>query len=274
MSNKSYESDNQHTVFFGNIPIQASIQDFKDLIRHYGAFKHFKMPFNKKRGIHRGYAFITYNRREQAQFIVDIGTFILKGIPVQALFKTTAEEFVTKREAASRSKLFLKFNDQFSEGELKDYFGKFGIVVSIDRKYDYLTKKLRNFAFITYSRVEEAERVLERGPNLVINGKMATISQTFDHKEIRMRGVVKVINQPFKNNLQSLSLKQPETLPTIGEVSVQKQNKDYFDLSYIKPVSKVWESSLVMKNHTSENLMFNVLKPSSNFSIRKPYSPF
>lgn len=54
-----------------------------------------------------------------------------------------------------------------TEHDLKDYFGRFGIVTEVNIKHDALTGNPRGFGFITFDNEESLNYVIDNGPHMV-----------------------------------------------------------------------------------------------------------
>ncbi|RPB13337.1 hypothetical protein P167DRAFT_486416 [Morchella conica CCBAS932] len=69
-------------LFIRNIDFKANEKDLEELFTRYGKVEKVRMPQGPRKGSHKGFGFVSYGTREQADEAVALNGFLLKGRPL------------------------------------------------------------------------------------------------------------------------------------------------------------------------------------------------
>uniref|UniRef100_A0ACD5UBV0 Uncharacterized protein n=1 Tax=Avena sativa TaxID=4498 RepID=A0ACD5UBV0_AVESA len=162
-----FESDDEATVYVGNLPYASDSEYLAQLFKHAGTVDSSEIIYNRKTGQSRGFGFVTMSTVEQAEKAVEI--FHRSELDGRLLTVNKADAPTTSRAGESRSphrsgsssvRIFVgNLPWDVDDSRLKRLFSEYGDVVDAEVVYRYERGgwRSRGFGFVTMARREEAD---------------------------------------------------------------------------------------------------------------------
>ncbi|GIX63018.1 RNA recognition motif-containing protein [Babesia caballi] len=148
-------------IFAGGLNRSTTAETLRDHFGKFGTVVHSEIVADKTTGRSRGFGFVTFNNDASMKAVLATNHKIDNVVVdvKQAIKKERARDLVPTREEVNR--IFVGgISDSVSEEEFKDYFGKYGTVVSYNFIVDKATNKPRGFGFIIYENPSDVEKAI------------------------------------------------------------------------------------------------------------------
>jgi len=164
------DTESYRKVFIGGLSHQTDDDKLKAHFSQFGVLTDSIVMKFRDTGRSRGFGFVTYQTETEVDECQRNRPHILDGKTVETKRATPREDAESQR-GATVTRLFiggLKFDD-ISDEDLKQYFGQFGNVVSVEQMTERETGKKRGFGFVEFDDYDSVDKVLLES-NLIING--------------------------------------------------------------------------------------------------------
>lgn len=187
---KSSSTDDSFTnVYIKNFPSNIEEEQLRELLEKYGEILSFYMP-RKENGEPKGFAFCNYKNCESAKNVVD-------ELHNSNIFKLPEPFYIQRAQPRSEREIEIRSSlaklsiegksfkrnlyvtnipGNCSEQEVLELFSKYGQIISISVKPDSRSKQGTNFAYVCFSKPEEANSVMEDSGSITIDGNKLSIS--------------------------------------------------------------------------------------------------
>ena len=161
-------------LFIGGISYDTTKQDLHEYFSRFGHISDCSLVYNRFTGISKGYGFIRIKDKPVANIILDHGKHYIKGrlVDVDEALDGEAsapDHLITK----GLRRLFVGgLSMNVTVHHLLDYFSTFGKVLNAFKITDPTTKIERNFGYVEFERVEDAQVALNYKPHVVKGHKL------------------------------------------------------------------------------------------------------
>jgi len=156
-------------LFVGGLSWQTTPDSLKNYFQKFGELKECFIMCDPITRRSRGFGFITFVNLEDSDKAVAQEPHILDGKkidPKKAFPKVPNSKFVTKTK-----KVFVGgIQHGTSEGDLKEYFEKFGEVTEVTIMFDKITTRCRGFGFVTFEDEDSVDKCCDERYH-IINSK-------------------------------------------------------------------------------------------------------
>lgn len=169
----SFYVESETRLFVGGMGPAIKESDVRKYFEQFGCLQECSLKCDLVSGKSKGYAFISYEDPLEIQAVLKRCPHVLNDRQLDVKrAKEIAEIHEPAQEDASSLKIFVgALPDTCTSTQLKEYFGKYGIVDACVVITDHETNQSRGFGFVTYRAVESVKRVLEEYHDHFLDGK-------------------------------------------------------------------------------------------------------
>jgi RNA recognition motif-containing protein len=143
-------------IFIGGLPSCCDWQEVYNYLQQFGEIKSLLVPRYKRTGRIKGYAKARYAKLESIDLVLAQPEHIIGGLRVGIFLWKSKSEYAPVMDELRARMVHVKYEFQFSESQLMEYFSKFGPVQMIEMPYNPITKELRNFSYVVFSSPRSA----------------------------------------------------------------------------------------------------------------------
>lgn len=171
---------------------------------------------------------------------------MLNGLKTQNI-KTKSNEQQEEDDSLNRRKVYCKIHPTHSKSLLWSYFSEFGELDRLDLKYDYSTKKPRNFGYVTFKKEEDAMKVVEQKNHSLLNKYLIC---EFSHPLMKQEKTPAVPQHSAKPSLKvpncqkeptPLNLSPWDCQPNLGQGFLCPQEQGYFNSTLLFESNQYFE---------------------------------
>uniref|UniRef100_A0A4W3HMR6 Heterogeneous nuclear ribonucleoprotein D n=2 Tax=Callorhinchus milii TaxID=7868 RepID=A0A4W3HMR6_CALMI len=143
-------------MFVGGLSWDTTKKDLKDYFSKYGEVVDCTLKLDPITGRSRGFGFVLFKEAESVDKVMEMKEHKLNGKVIDP-----KRAKAMKREPIK--KIFVGgLSPDTAEEKIREYFGAFGEVESIELPMDNKTNKRRGFCFITFKEEEPVKKILEK----------------------------------------------------------------------------------------------------------------
>lgn len=163
VDNATNDSVNTRKVFVGGLGPDTKMEHLCEYFAKFGSVESATVKFDKS-GRSKGFGFVLFEDRDSTDQVYSQDLHVIQG-------KRVDTKSAHRRDQALARKVFVGGLDtEVSDGELRDYFAKFGKIAQIEAPMDKIKQKRRPFCFILFENEQSAEEVLQQ-PRHTLAGK-------------------------------------------------------------------------------------------------------
>ncbi|KAM3672723.1 heterogeneous nuclear ribonucleoprotein D0 isoform 1-T3 [Ammospiza maritima maritima] len=147
----------ERKMFIGGLSWDTTKKDLKDYFSKFGEVVDCTLKLDPITGRSRGFGFVLFKESESVDKVMDQKEHKLNG---KVIDPKRAKAMKTKEPV---KKIFVGgLSPDTPEEKIREYFGAFGEVESIELPMDNKTNKRRGFCFITFKEEEPVKKIMEK----------------------------------------------------------------------------------------------------------------
>ncbi|KAM4053279.1 heterogeneous nuclear ribonucleoprotein D0 isoform 2-T4 [Anomaloglossus baeobatrachus] len=150
-------SQSERKMFIGGLSWDTTKKDLKDYFSKFGEVVDCTLKLDPITGRSRGFGFVLFKESEGVDKVMEQKEHKLNG---KVIDPKRAKAMKTKEPV---KKIFVGgLSPDTPEEKIREYFGTFGEVESIELPMDNKTNKRRGFCFITFTEEEPVKKIMEK----------------------------------------------------------------------------------------------------------------
>ncbi|XP_066892021.1 heterogeneous nuclear ribonucleoprotein D0 isoform X4 [Kogia breviceps] len=153
----SKNEEDEGKMFIGGLSWDTTKKDLKDYFSKFGEVVDCTLKLDPITGRSRGFGFVLFKESESVDKVMDQKEHKLNG---KVIDPKRAKAMKTKEPV---KKIFVGgLSPDTPEEKIREYFGGFGEVESIELPMDNKTNKRRGFCFITFKEEDPVKKIMEK----------------------------------------------------------------------------------------------------------------
>jgi len=146
-------AEDDRKLFVGGLPQGAKDTDIKTHFEQYGEVESVNLKTDAATGRSRGFAFVVFVTEASCDAAVAAGTHNLQG-----------KDVAVKKAQAKQGKIYVgKLKAELTDEAIKEFFGQYGSIATVEQPFDKVKNERKNFCFITFDKEDTAKKLLKEG---------------------------------------------------------------------------------------------------------------
>ncbi|XP_028661222.1 heterogeneous nuclear ribonucleoprotein D-like isoform X1 [Erpetoichthys calabaricus] len=164
--NASKNQQDDGKIFIGGLNWDTSKKDLTDYLSRFGEVVDCTIKTDPITGRSRGFGFVLFKDSESVDRVLELKEHKLDG----KLIDPKRAKAIKGKEPPK--KVFVGgLSPDTSEDQIREYFGSFGTIESIELPKDTKTNERRGFCFVTYADEDPVQKLLENRYHVIGSGK-------------------------------------------------------------------------------------------------------
>jgi len=167
-------------LFVGGLPTHAKTSDIQDHFEKFGEIEEIILKMDPVTGRSRGFAFITFKTVDGLgrALVTETQTFLGKNISI-------------KKAESKQGKIYVgKIPDEITSEQIKSHFSNFGTITQFEQPVDKISKKRKDFCFITFKKESSAKQLIQTGLTTICGAQINVKKVTPQNQKTDMVGLV------------------------------------------------------------------------------------
>jgi RNA recognition motif-containing protein len=272
--NKTFDDSNK--VFIGGLSYSTTENLFETYFAKYGQLKDFVIIRDSQTKKSKGFGFVQYIDENMVDNLMKNRPHILDN--KQLDIKRSVPRNQNKKQEFNKSvnKLFIGGinNDKLNENDLKNYFEKYGNIISLYIPKNKETLKPKNFGFITFDDYDPVDKIC-LNEFIFLNGHKLTVQKASQvsqisksHTNLSNPSCAQLINHNNNYNNNKNQLKSTENIYESYNSVLNQPN--FNEISHL--INKILTNNSSYQSNKSSS--FGPIKNNNSHSFRnqKPYT--
>jgi len=146
-------AEDDRKLFVGGLPQDAKDTDIKEHFGQYGEIESVNLKTDAATGRSRGFAFVVFGTEAACDAAVAAATHNIKG-----------KDVAVKKAQAKQGKIYVgKLKAELTDEAIKEFFGQYGSIATVEQPFDKVKNERKNFCFITFDKEDTAKKLLKEG---------------------------------------------------------------------------------------------------------------
>jgi len=169
--------EDDRKLFAGGLPQEAKEAEIREHFSKFGEVDAVNLKTDAQTGRSRGFCFVVYKSVDSVEKAC-----------AQEEHEVLGKKIAVKKAQAKQGKIYIgKLKPEITEDDIKEFFGQYGTVVSVEHPFDKVKNEKKNFAFVTFEREETAKKLLKEG-NVTLKGHELEINKVTPKPDPRSSG--------------------------------------------------------------------------------------
>jgi len=146
-------AEDDRKLFVGGLNQDTKDTDIKEHFGQYGEVESVNLKTDAATGRSRGFAFVVFSTEPACDAAVAAGTHNIKG-----------KDVAVKKAQAKQGKIYVgKLKAELTDEAIKEFFGQYGSIATVEQPFDKVKNERKNFCFITFDKEDTAKKLLKEG---------------------------------------------------------------------------------------------------------------
>ncbi|XP_050428356.1 RNA-binding protein squid-like isoform X2 [Adelges cooleyi] len=169
--------EDDRKLFVGGLSWETTEKELKEHFIQYGEITNISLKTDPATGRSRGFAFIIFKSVDALNNAFAAGDHVINGKKIDP-----------KKAKAKQEKVFVGgLPSDVTNDEIKEFFGKWGVIVNLEVPFDKMKNQRKGYCFITYESSDKVQDLFK------------TAKQTIKGKEVDVKKAAPKPANPYAN---------------------------------------------------------------------------